>query len=204
MAEKSPYKLVVKFEGARPERIAEALAELREIAAVYDQTGESTATMVIESWQEAPLRETMDAFEVWLYRHAPGLVPDRGMVLYRPGLRPETAEMLAREKKKTPMDQQGWEKAEPEEGPSEQEVLITPPPVEPLVLPAAGETGETVECEYAVDDGWPHHGDPEQLAIDVEQGDEEGVSDWAGEEDEPISGDTIGARAVDWLVAREG
>jgi len=93
---KAPYKLTVKFEGARPERISEALAQLREIAATYDQTGESTATMVIESWQEAPLREIMDAFELWLYRHAPGLVPDRGMILHRPGLRPETAEMLAR------------------------------------------------------------------------------------------------------------
>lgn len=148
MPEKSPYKLVVKFEGARPERIAEALAELREIAALYDQTGESTATMTIESWQEAPLRETMDAFEERLYKHAPGLVPDRGIVLYRPGLRPETAERFAREKRKTPMDDSGWE---PEE---EEGVLITPPPVEPLQLPAAGETGETLEiddAEYAVE-----------------------------------------------------
>lgn len=147
MPDKSPCKLVVKFEGARPERIAEALAELREIAALYDQTGESTATMTIESWQEAPLRETMDAFELWLYRHAPGLVPDRGMVLYRPGLRPETAEMLARERKKTPMDQEGWES---EKAPTEEEVLITPPPVEPLALPAAGETIEFDEGVYAV------------------------------------------------------
>lgn len=147
MAEKSPYKLVVKFEGARPERIAEALAELREIAAVYDQTGESTATMTIESWQEAPLRETMEAFEVWLYKHAPSLVPDRGMVLYRPGLRPETAERFAREKRKTPMDDSGWE--------PDGEVLVTPPPVEPLQLPAAGETGETLEiddAEYVVEE----------------------------------------------------
>lgn len=150
MPEKSPYKLVVKLDGASPERIAQALAELREIAALYDQVGESTATMTIESWQEAPLRETMDAFEVWLYKHAPGLVPDRGMVLYRPGLRPETAERFAREKKRTPMDQEGWE-----EGDSGEEALITPPPVDPLQLLAAGETGETLEiddAEYVVEE----------------------------------------------------
>lgn len=168
MADKAPYRLVVKFEGARPERISEALAELRE----------STATMTIESWQEAPLRETMDAFEIWLYKHAPGLVPDRGMVLYRPGLRPETAERLAREKRKTPMDESGWE-AQQEEPTDEddEEVLVTPPPVEPLALPAAGETSETVDGEYTIDDTppYPYHGDPEQLAIEIEQSDEEGV-----------------------------
>lgn len=143
MAEKSPYKLVVKFEGARPERIAEALAELRECAAIYDQTGESTATMTIESWQEAPLREIMDDFELWLYRHAPGLVPDRGMILHRPGLRPETAERLAREKKRTPMDEEGWEG----DG-----AIVTPPPVEPLMLPAAGETLEFEDAVYEVEE----------------------------------------------------
>lgn len=147
--DKPPYKLTVKFDGARPERIAEALAELRECAALYDQTGESTATMTIESWQEAPLREIMDEFEMWLYKHAPGLVPDRGMVLYRPGLRPETAERFAREKRRTPMDDWGWEEGEE---PVEEEVLITPPPIQPLALPAAGETLEFTDAEYVVEE----------------------------------------------------
>lgn len=143
MADKAPYKLVVKFDGARPEKIAEALAQLREHAADYDLTGESTATMTIESWQEAPLRGTMDDFELWLYRHAPGLVKDQGMVLYRPGLRPETAEMLAREKRRTPMDSEGWEGAEEEAD----ESIITPPPFEPRQLPPPADwvEGEVIE-----------------------------------------------------------
>ncbi len=108
MPDKAPYKLTVKFNGSRPEHIAEALAQLRSTAGEYDLTGESTATMTIESWQEAPLRATMDDFEMWLYRHHPGLVDNQGMLLARPGLRPETAEMLAREKNRTPMDAAGW------------------------------------------------------------------------------------------------
>lgn len=146
MADKAPYKLVVKFDGANPEKIAAALQQLRETAAEYDQTGESTATMTIESWQEAPLRAVMDEFELWLYRHAPGLVKDQGMVLYRPGLRPETAEMLAREKRRTPMDETGWEqKAEPEP-----EALITPIP---LALPAPAPEAELiVDGAFTVDE----------------------------------------------------
>jgi hypothetical protein len=49
MADKAPYRLVVKFDGARPEKIAEALAQLRETASDYDQTGDAAATMTIES-----------------------------------------------------------------------------------------------------------------------------------------------------------
>lgn len=147
MPDKAPYKLVVKFDGARPEKIAEALAILRDIAGNYDQAGESTATMTIESYQEAPLRATMDDFEQWLYRHAPGLVKDQAMVLYRPGLRPETAELLAREKRRTPMDDNGWE--ESERGP-----VITPEPPAMLQLspPLDWTEAELVE--------------PEQLAIE--------------------------------------
>jgi hypothetical protein len=144
MADKAPYRLVVKFDNANPERIAQALAVLRETAATCDLTGESTATMTIETWQEAPLRETMDAFELWLYKYAPGLIKDQGMILYRPGLRPETAEMLSREKKRTPMDEEGWE--------GDDEALVTPPPREPLALPAAGETLAFVEGVYEVEE----------------------------------------------------
>ena len=104
---KAPYKLTVKIDGAKPEHVAAALIELRERASEYDQTGETSATMTIEAWQESPLRAVMDAFETWLYYQ--GHV-DCEMKLSRPGVRPETAAMmLAREKKNTPMDQEGWD-----------------------------------------------------------------------------------------------
>lgn len=148
MADKAPYKLVVKFEGAKPEKIAEALARLREQASECDLTGESTATMTIESWQEAPLRETMESFEVWLYRHAPGIVKDQGMVLYRPGLRPETAELLAREKRRTPMDSAGWEP--PADETEQHEPIIIAPP---LALPApALQVAELTDGEFTIDE----------------------------------------------------
>lgn len=149
MADKAPYKLTVKLDGAKPERIAEALAQLRACASDYDLTGESTATMTIESWQEAPLRAAMDDFEMWLYRHAPGLVKDQGMMLARPGLRPETAEMLAREKRRTPMDSEGWEAEEQREP-----IIIAPqlqlaaPSIQVVELAEEGEY--TVEAEAEV------------------------------------------------------
>jgi hypothetical protein len=103
---KAPYKLTVKLDGAKPEHVAAALIELRERASEYDQTGETSATMTIEAFQEGPLRAVMDAFETWLYYH--GHV-DCEMKLARPGIRPETAAMLAREKNRTPMDAE-WQK----------------------------------------------------------------------------------------------
>lgn len=105
--EKPPYKLTVKLDGAKPERIAEAMAELRERASEYDQSVEAQATLTIESWQEAPLRAVLDAFETWLFYRAQGV--DCEIKLQRPGVRPETREMLAREKRATPMDRQGWD-----------------------------------------------------------------------------------------------
>jgi hypothetical protein len=144
MPDKAPYKLVVKFEGARPEKIAEALAQLREQAGECDLTGESTATMTIESYQEAPLRATMEAFELWLYRHAPGIIKDQGMVLYRPGLRPETAELLAREKKRTPMDENGWEAEEP------RAPIVIAPPLQ-LAAPSIQIIEPTEEGSYTVE-----------------------------------------------------
>lgn len=104
--EKPPYKLTVKLDGAKPEKIAEAMAELRERAAEYDQVPEAQATLTIESWQEAPLRAIIDAFETWLFYHAAAV--DCELKMQRPGVRPETREMLAREKRATPMDRQGW------------------------------------------------------------------------------------------------
>lgn len=100
--EKPPYKLTVKLEGAKAERVAEALTELREQAAAYDQTPEVSATMIIEAWRERDLTEVMAAFEAWLYEHAIGL--DCEMKLVRPGIRPETIAMRQREQQQTPMD----------------------------------------------------------------------------------------------------
>lgn len=106
MADKAPYQLRIKLDGVKPEHIAAALSELRERAAEYDQTGEASATMTIEGYQEAPLTNVMEAFETWLFYH--GKV-DCEMTMKRPGLRPETRELLAREKRRTPMDGEGWE-----------------------------------------------------------------------------------------------
>lgn len=99
---KAPYKLTVKLDGAKPERIAEALTELCETAGTYDQTGSATATLTIEAYQEAPLRSLLADFEDWLYRNAQGL--DCEVKLARPGIRPETIAQRAREKHDTPMD----------------------------------------------------------------------------------------------------
>lgn len=104
---KPAYKLTVKLDGAKPELIAEALRTLRNTASDYDQSGESSAQMIIEAHQESPLTEIMETFENWLFHHAPGL--DCEMRLARPGLRPETREMLARAKQQTPMDNAGWD-----------------------------------------------------------------------------------------------
>lgn len=101
MPEKAPYKLTVKLDSPKPEHVAAALTELRERAAEYDQTGEATATVTFEFWQEAPMRAIMDAFETWLFYH--GHV-DCEMKPVRPGVRPETRELLSREKRQTPMD----------------------------------------------------------------------------------------------------
>jgi hypothetical protein len=104
--EKAPYRLVIKLDGARPDRLAEALSELREIAGEHDQTGDATATMTIECHQEAPLQAVMESFENWLFHHMQGL--DCEMKLTRPGLRPETRDLLMRAKRETPMDKEGW------------------------------------------------------------------------------------------------
>ncbi len=106
--EKPPYKLTVKLDGAKPEKIAEAMAELRERAAEYDydQVAAAQATMTIESWQEAPIRAIIDAFETFLFYRAPGINCE--IRRQRPGIRPKTSAMLARERHQTPMDQEGW------------------------------------------------------------------------------------------------
>jgi len=82
------------------------MAELQERAAEYDQAVNATCAPTIESWQEGPIRAVIDAFETWLFYHAIGI--DCEIKLQRPGVRPETSAMLAREKRLTPMDQEGW------------------------------------------------------------------------------------------------
>ena len=51
MAEKAPYKLTVKLDSSRPDAIGEAMQSLRDIAGDYDQTGEASATITMESYQ---------------------------------------------------------------------------------------------------------------------------------------------------------
>jgi hypothetical protein len=101
MADKPPYKLTIKLDGAKAERVAEALTQLRECASDYDQTGDASATLTIEAHQERPLHTLVADFEEWLYRNAQGL--DVDIKLQRPGIRPETMAMRAREKH-SPMD----------------------------------------------------------------------------------------------------
>lgn len=105
--EKAPYKATITLKSAKPEHVAEALNELRERAAEYDQTGEASATLILESFQESTLMDVINAFETWLFYHGHA---ECEVKLKRPGLRPETSAMLAREKKRTPMDQvEGFE-----------------------------------------------------------------------------------------------
>ena len=99
---KPPYKLTIKLSGARPERIAEALAALQACVSDHDQSGDTSATATIECWKEVDALAVADAFEEWQYRHAIGLESEVG--LKRPGVRPETIARHQREKERTPMD----------------------------------------------------------------------------------------------------
>lgn len=103
---KPPYKLSIKLSGARPERLAEALQALQDCVSDHDQTGETSASAVVECWKESDVRAVADAFEDWLYRHAQGLETE--MAVKRPGIRPETFEQRLREKHQTPMDRE-WQ-----------------------------------------------------------------------------------------------
>jgi hypothetical protein len=108
--EKAPYKATITLKGTKPEHIATALNELQHRIAEFDQTGEGSATVTIEAHQEEPIQHIVEAYETWLFYHAPGL--DCEVKLKRPGLRPETRELLAREKRRTPMDSAGWQAGE--------------------------------------------------------------------------------------------
>lgn len=101
---KPPYKMIVKLTSARSDAIGEALTELRRLMSDYDQSGETAATITIESYKEIPLVSIREDFEVWLYRYKIGIECEikRG----EPGVRPET---VLRLKRATPMDDEGWE-----------------------------------------------------------------------------------------------
>lgn len=106
MAEKAPYKLTIKLSSARPDAIGEALKQLRERMSEYDQSGEVSTTLTIESYKEIPLTSICEDFELWLYNYKIGLECEIG--IKRPGVRPETV-VAMRARKETPMDDQGWE-----------------------------------------------------------------------------------------------
>jgi hypothetical protein len=99
---KAPYKLTVKLTSARPDAIGEALAQLRQLSSDHDLTGESTATLTIECFKEAPLKSVRELFEFWLYGYKIALECE--VTSKAPGLRPETAAVL-RANHATPMDQ---------------------------------------------------------------------------------------------------
>lgn len=137
--DKAPYKLTIKLTSSRADAVGEALTELRQMMSDYDQSGETSTTVTLESYKEAPLTEIANIFELWLYRYKIGLECDMG--LKRPGLRPETIVAL-RANHATPMDEEGWDE-------EETEPLITPPPWEPLQLAAPNDAEEAEIVEEA-------------------------------------------------------
>ncbi len=131
MAEKAPYKLTVKLDSSRSDAIGEAMQSLRDIAGDYDQTGEASATITMESYQEDPLRSICDAFEVAVQaRHRPRLRYQAPA----PRSAPRDARSPARARHATPMDDAGWTAPTDDETDAEtDEVLVTEPPA-----PSAG------------------------------------------------------------------
>jgi hypothetical protein len=109
---KAPYKLTVKLTSARPDAIGEALAQLRQLSSDHDLTGESTATLTVECFKEAPLRSVRELFELWLYGYK--IAIECEVTSKAPGLRPETAAVL-RANHETPMDRALGEAVSPGE-----------------------------------------------------------------------------------------
>lgn len=140
MPEKAPYKLTIKLDSARPDALGDAMKRLRDIAGDYDQTGEGSATFLFEAWQEAPLTDIREQFEIWLHQHAIGLGCE--VVQKSPGLRPETVTAL-RATQRTPMDDALQD--------DETSALITPASREPLALPAP-DAELIIDGEVVLDD----------------------------------------------------
>ena len=151
--EKAPYKLSVKLDSSRPDAIGQAIQALQDITAEADQSGDGSATITIESYQEDPLRSICDAFEEWLYKHAIGIGCE--IKIARPGLRPEMAARF-RARHATPMDDAGWTAPTDDEG--DDDVLVTePPPAVAGLLPSpvlalpAPDDEMIINAEYTVD-----------------------------------------------------
>lgn len=122
MASDKPfYKLTIKLDSARADALAEAIQQLRDIASDYDTAAQSSATLIFESYQEAPIIGIREQFELWLHRYQIGLGCE--VTQKSPGVRPETILALRA------MHRAGDER--------EHEPLLTP---SPLMLSAPNDT----------------------------------------------------------------
>jgi hypothetical protein len=142
MAEKPPYRMTIRLSSARPDAIGEALTEIRSLAGDYDQAVETSATLSLESYKEAPLRTIYEMFELWLYSYKIGIECE--VKLAQPGVRPETIAAM-RATRNTPMDRAGWEQDEEDnedEDEDERKPIIIAPP---LALPPARLPALTVD-----------------------------------------------------------
>lgn len=151
MAEdKAPYQLTVELDSSRPDALAKAMDQLRDIAAECDMTGKAKATIKFESYKQAELNEVMDQFEEWLFQFAIGLGCQ--MKIARPGLRPEMQSVF-RQRYATPMDERGWEPTD-EDTALQGEALIPPDTHVRLALPEPGVSLmlETSNGEYEIAD----------------------------------------------------
>lgn len=147
MADKPPYKLTYKLDSARADLVGEAMERLRDIASDHDQTGAGSATITIESWQEAPILEIRDAFEFWLATQRVNIEHTHDIKVT--GVRPETEARIARGARTTPMDTAGWESTTTTEAPEEDGdwVLASAPQLPPPAAEHFLEADYTTEGE---------------------------------------------------------
>jgi len=131
MASDKPfYKLTIKLDSARADALAEAIQQLRDIASDYDTAAQSSATLIFESYQEAPIIGIREQFELWLHRYQIGLGCE--VTQKSPGVRPETI-LALRAMHRTPMDDVINDAGDERE----HEPLLTP---SPLMLSAPNDT----------------------------------------------------------------
>lgn len=160
MAEEKPaYTLTIELDSSRPDALAKAIDQLRDIASEFDTTGKAKATIKFESYRQLELNEIMDTFEEWLYKFAIGL--GCFMHIKRPGLRPESISKF-REIYATPMDDAGMlqPQAEPEEqeapdeeqGPIDGEAVITPDSYQRMALPKPRLMLTVAEGDFVIED----------------------------------------------------
>ena len=103
---KPTYTYTFKFKSSRPDAVAAALEHLQELASDTDESGESSATLIIESFNEASLVGIREQLEQWLFRQDVWI--DCEVTTKAPGLRPEVRETLLRARQQTPMDRE-WQ-----------------------------------------------------------------------------------------------